>query len=279
MNVSRRTVLLGGLGLGALGATSLGETYSFELRAHQRVLPGLRAPLRAVLLSDLHYGPFVRVESVRRWVETTLALRPDLVLVTGDLIDRHLLDSPAPLVQELGRLRAPLGVWGVWGNHDHDHCQREARQSGRAVEVVRDAFTARLEEVGLRLLRNAGAAVRDDLYVAGVDDLHRGEPQLPLALREAPAGGAVLLMSHNPDLLPDVPPRVSLTLCGHTHGGQIRLPFLGALRTGSRFGQRFVRGFVAGPAPGFVSSGLGVAGAPVRLNCPAELVVFDFQPG
>ena len=278
MQISRRAVLLGGIGLGGLGATSLNGAYSFQVVRYAYPLPGLRAPLRTVQLSDLHYGPFMRSASVQHWVSTALALRPDLFLITGDFVDRHLLDSPQPLWQVLRQLRAPLGVWGVWGNHDHDYCQREARKTGQTPVQAQGSFTDSLQQVGIRLLRNAGAALREDLYLAGVDDLRRGQPQLPLALTNAPAQGAVLLLSHNPDLLPTVPPRVGLTLCGHTHGGQVRLPLIGAPIPASRFGQRFVQGFVSGPAPGFVSRGLGTSGPPVRFRCPAELVVFDFVP-
>ncbi|SMB80337.1 metallophosphoesterase [Deinococcus hopiensis] len=279
MQISRRAVLLGGLGLGSLGATGLNGAYAFEINHHVYALPGLQSPIRAVQLTDLHYGPFHRAAAVRAWMETALTLRPDLVLITGDFADRHLLDAPGPLFQELSRLRAPLGVWGVWGNHDHDYCHREAQKTGRDPQQARDAFTVALKNAGIGLLRNGGLPLRDDLYLAGVDDLRKGDPQLTPALMGAPTQGAVLLMSHNPDLLPTVPSRVSLTLCGHTHGGQVRLPGIGAPVPASRFGQRFVQGFVQGPAPGFVSRGLGTTGIPVRLHCPAELVVFDFVPG
>ncbi|MFB9990518.1 metallophosphoesterase [Deinococcus oregonensis] len=276
MDVSRRTVLLGGVGLGALGATSVKETYGYELTSHQHVLPGLHTPLRVVQLTDLHYGPFIRAASLNRWVETTLALRPDIVLITGDFVDRHLLDSTAPLLQALSRLTAPLGVWGVWGNHDYDYCGSEARRLGTDLTVARETFRTTLEGLGIRILRNAGTVLRDDLYLAGVDDLLRGDPQVQQALPQMPTTGAVLLMSHNPDVLEHVPQRVTLTVCGHTHGGQVRLPFLGPLRPNSLLG--FTEGWVFGPAAGYVSRGLGVTGAPMRLNCPAELVVFDFQP-
>ncbi|UQN05434.1 metallophosphoesterase [Deinococcus sp. QL22] len=276
MNVSRRTVLLGGVGLGALGATSVKEAYGYKLTSHQHLLPGLRTPLRAVQLTDLHYGPFIRAASLNNWVDTTLALRPDVVLITGDFVDRHLLDSTAPLLQTLSRLTAPLGVWGVWGNHDYDYFGSEARRLGTPLPVTRETFRTALEGVGIRILRNAGTALREDLYLAGVDDLSRGDTQVQQALTQMPTTGAVLLMSHNPDVLENVPQQVTLTVCGHTHGGQVRLPFLGPLKSSSQLG--FTEGWVFGPAAGYVSRGLGVTGAPVRLNCPAELVVFNFEP-
>nr|WP_246580452.1 metallophosphoesterase [Deinococcus aestuarii] len=242
-------------------------------------MTGLRKPLRVVQLSDLHYGAYIGRGSVRAWVDAALALRPDVVLVTGDFVDKRGVAPLEPLFGELARLRAPLGVWGVWGNHDHAHFRRTAHRGGRSPGAARDAFGADLRRSDVRLLCNEGTTLRDDLFLAGVDDLRWGRVDLGAALARAPAGGAVLLMSHTPDLLPEVPGRVGLTLCGHTHGGQVCLPLIGPLVTSSRFGRRFASGFVRGPAPGFVSRGLGVTTLPFRLNCGPEVVVFDFVPG
>ena len=79
-------------------------------------------------------------------------------------------------------------------------------------------------------------------------------------------------------MLPEVPTDVGLTLSGHTHGGQVVLPGLGALQTSSRYGDRFLAGWVQGPARGYVSRGLGVTSIPVRINCPAELTILDLMP-
>ncbi|BDP42395.1 putative metallophosphoesterase [Deinococcus aetherius] len=275
----RRAAWTVGLGLSALTGVALAQAYTFEVNHHRHELPGLRSPLRVVQLSDLHYGPYMGRGSVRGWVDAALALRPDVVLVTGDFVDRRGTSSLEPLFEELARLRAPLGVWGVWGNHDLAYLRRAAHREGRSTEAAREAFAGKLRRAGIRILRNEGAPLREDVFLAGVDDLRRGEVRLEAALSQAPAGGAVLLMSHTPDLLPEVPGRVGLSLCGHTHGGQVCLPLVGPLVTSSRFGRRFASGFVQGPAPGFVSRGLGVTTLPFRLNCPPEVVVFDFVPG
>ncbi|WP_245872862.1 metallophosphoesterase [Deinococcus planocerae] len=269
---------LGALGLSAFAGVALAQAYTFEVNRHERGLPGLRAPLRVVLLSDLHYGAYIGRGSVRVWVDAALALRPDVVLVTGDFVDAESVVSPAPLFPELARLRAPLGVWGVWGNHDHEYVGKVARRSRQTVQGVREAFELDLRRAGVRLLRNGGVRLREDLFLAGVDDLRRGRVDLGAALAHAPAHGAVLLLSHTPDLLPEVPGRVGLTLCGHTHGGQVCLPGPWPVVTSSRYGRRFASGLVRGPAPGFVSRGLGVTTIPFRLNCLPEVVVFDFVP-
>jgi uncharacterized protein len=242
-------------------------TYHFEVVRERAALEGLAAPLRVAWLTDLHHGQYVRTASVRAWVDAALAEAADLVLLGGDLVDQNPgSDGDEGLVAELARLRAPLGVLAVWGNHDYARFRRIA------------PFAARLRDAGIEVLVNRGARVRDDLHVAGLDDFRNGRPDLGLTLRDRPATGATVLLSHNPDALPDVPIDVGLTLAGHTHGGQVVLPGVGALYTSSQYGDRFLAGWVAGPARGYVSRGLGVSTLPVRVNCPAELTVLDLLP-
>ncbi|WP_045233595.1 metallophosphoesterase [Deinococcus pimensis] len=281
MKITRRALLLGGLGALAAASVPVGETYRFEVNRHAPELAGLRAPIRISLLTDLHYGPYVRAASVRAWVDATLRERPDLVIIAGDFIDADVDGGTDPLLHELARLHAPLGVYGTWGNHDYYSFGRVARLARPARpdwEARRERFRRDLHEAGVRVLLNENVRVREDLVLAGVDDFETGDPGLALALHGPDRAAATLLVSHNPDLLPLVPATVGLTLCGHTHGGQIRLPVVGALSTSSRYGERFAMGFVRAPARGFVSRGLGVTGVPMRLNCPPELVTLDLRP-
>jgi uncharacterized protein len=246
------------------------DVMPFTVTQHRLELPGLERPLRMVQLTDLHFGPAQRLTSVKAWVNATLEQKPDLILITGDFLEyRKSLVGVPELCAELSRLKAPIGVYGVLGNHDL-----------YAVRLGRLELIEPLERAGIRVLTNSGLQIRDDIFVAGVDDLWNGKPDLEKALKDAPKTGAILLMSHHPDFLENVPARVSLTFCGHTHGGQIVLPWVGALHTGSKYGQRFVQGFVTGSlgARGFVSRGLGTTALPVRYNCPAELAVFDLRP-
>lgn len=253
----------------AVGSTraQASGTYAFDVVRERTSLAGLRAPVRVAWLTDLHHGEFVRTASVRAWVDAVLHQAPDVVLLGGDLVDQTPgPDAVAELAAELARLRAPLGVLSIAGNHDH------ARFGGIG------PLAALLRGAGIEVLANRGVALRDDLHVAGLDDLRNGRPDLRAALRGHPAAGATLLLSHNPDVLPDVPIDVGLTLSGHTHGGQVVLPGVGALVTSSRYGDRFLAGWVEGPARGYVSRGLGVTSLPVRINCPAELTVLDLEP-
>ena len=219
-------------------------------------------------LSDLHYGPFIREGAVATWTDATLDLAPDLVLLGGDLVDHRAPADLAPLLTQLARLTAPLGVYAVWGNHEYNRFARRDLPS----------FAAALGEVGVVVLRNEGLTLRDDLYLAGLDDVIEGRPDLAAALAGRPPGAACLLVSHNPDVLPSLGDSVELTLSGHTHGGQVVLPGIGPLVTRSRHGRRFVAGWVRAPALGYVSRGLGVTLAPVRLFCPPELTLATLTP-
>ncbi len=254
----------GGFGLTGVG---LADGYRFEVNRYRHPLAGLSAPVRVAHLTDLHYGLYIQEGSLEEWATATRAEAPDLVLVTGDFVDTRGWGSLELLTRALSRLNAPLGVWAVWGNHDYHNYFFP-------LEGVRK----HLERAGVRVLVNEGVRLRDDLFLAGLDDFLYGRPNLVAALSQRPEGAATLLMSHNPDVLPRVPAAVGLTLCGHTHGGQVKLPGVGPLVTSSRYGTRFAEGWVEAPAQGFVSRGLGFSLLPVRLNCRAELVVFDLVP-
>lgn len=254
-------------GLAALSAAGMLGAYQFDVVRHRVPLSGLKTPLRVVQLTDLHYGLFVRRASVQAWVDATLAQQPDLIVITGDFVDSRAGDGRPQLLRALASLRAPLGVWAVWGNHDY------RRLGARLPE-----FEAQLKLIGVRVLTNAGASLRDDFFLAGVDDLIWGKPDVSAALGNRPARAATLLLAHHPRVLLDVPQDVGLTLCGHTHGGQIRLPGLRWLYRRTSIGAQYLDGFVEAPARGYISRGLGVTWLPMRLGSRAELSVFDLTP-
>lgn len=255
----RRWLGLGlGLGLGLLAARAVGNIYRYRIREFRLSLDGLRAPLHLLQLSDLHFGLYLRGGSVSRWVETAVALTPDLVVITGDFVQGRPTIDPEPLAELLAGLEAPLGVWGVWGNHDH------AWYTSRPHRLA-----SVLERAGVRILENRGVRLRDDLYLAGIDDESTGSPDVSRALREAPGDGVTLLLCHRPESAQRVPSWVDLVVAGHTHGGQVRLPGPPSLPYGWQ-----------GERPRlYVSSGLGVGLLPLRLNCPPELVSFRLEPG
>ena len=271
--LSRRDFLKLGLKFGGVSAAGVvagtglyADSYRFAVTHHQRALAHLTAPLKVAHLSDLHFGRWVGERTLKQWVDATLAERPDLILLTGDFIDYTTTDV-APLLEQLRRLEAPLGVYGVLGNHDYD-------LGGAFLEGLKEG----LERSGVTLLVNEGISLRDDLFLAGTDDLWGGRPDLAQTLAERPNDQACLLMIHIPDLLPVVPKDVDLTLCGHTHGGQVKLPLYGAVMTASRYGRRFVEGWFQDPVTAFVSRGLGFGIMPVRFLSRAEVAVLELTP-
>ncbi|MDZ7705741.1 MAG: metallophosphoesterase [Trueperaceae bacterium] len=268
MSLDRRQLLKLAVagGLAALGGWGVWSIYRPQRSDHRVRLGGLEHPLTLVQLSDLHLGPYLSAEVASGWVAQTMAVRPDLIVITGDVVDRRFGGDLGALSATLAGLSAPLGVWAVWGNHDHGRY--------RPIAPLARALT----DAGIGILDNDGVRLRDDLYLAGVDDLLLGRPDLSAALRKRPADdrGATLLLSHHPDFLLSLTPDVSLTLCGHTHGGQIQLP--GGVPLYVPAERRFAQGWIGEPALGYVSRGLGVSSLPLRLNCPPELVVMGLEP-
>lgn len=258
-------------GAALLSGRVAGNVYHVQVTRHKLSLPHLKAPLRIAQLSDFHYGPYIHAASVRAWVAQTQAQRADLIVLTGDIVDRWLRAPLTELTQALAELRAPLGVWACVGNHD--------RRRFPDIAPLQRA----LSRAGVTLLINEGRTVRPDLYLGAVDDWGTGEADLESAMQGAPGSAATLLLCHQPDFFPQMTLPVDLTLAGHTHGGQVRLPFLGVLETSSAYGERYLAGWAPLPdarfGKAYVSRGLGVSTLPLRWNCPAELAVFDIVPG
>jgi uncharacterized protein len=236
-------------------------------------LPGDRS-LRVAVLTDLHVGsPFNGMAKLRSTVDRTNSAKPDLICILGDLVIQGVLGGrfvpPEEIAVELARLQAPAGVVAVLGNHDgwldHNRIQRTLEAIG--IRVV--------EDTAVRLDTSMGP-----LWVAGISDLWTGAHDLSAAMRAVADDGApVLLLTHSPDVFPDVPARVTLTLAGHTHGGQVRLPFVGAPIVPSKFGQRFAAGHVVeGGRHLFVATGVGTSILPVRFRVPPAITVLTLQP-
>lgn len=257
----------------AFGVEGSRQAHAFKVTRHTRAIRGLAKRLRLALLTDFHLGPYMHREQLAEWVEASNVLDPDLVVLGGDLVDRWYSGDLSELVELLPQLRQRLGVVAVLGNHDHA-CYRDITP-----------LRAALDAAGVRLLVNDGFWLRDDLYLAGIDDWKRGAPDVAKAFSGADAAasdGARVLVSHNPDVIPDLGSFLTrlpdLVLSGHTHGGQIRLPLIGPLVTSSDYGRRFAEGWVSEPMPAFVSRGLGVSLLPVRMLCPPELALLELEP-
>ena len=261
-------MLAAGAATAAVGEGVAGA-YRFTLERIEATLPGLRSPVRVAWLVDLHFGPFIREGSVAAWVDATLAEAPDLILLGGDLVDYRAPDDVSPLLRQLARLRAPLGVYAVWGNHEFARYP-DPRDLER--------FRLALADAGVTLLLNRGVDLSEDLHLVGLDADRVGPRRLESALAARPAGSACVLATHKPDMLPRIPPEVDLTLLGHTHGGQVILPGIGPLFLRTDLGRVGMAGWVRAPALGYVSRGLGVVHVPLRIACPAELTLATLLP-
>jgi uncharacterized protein len=260
-------------GAALTGAVGLGVGYGFweasQIRVERQTiavpnLAGAFAGKTIAVLADLHHGPFVSIDFIHRAVQIANSLKPDLFALVGDFNhrrERTTHDLP-PCVEALSELRAPLGAYAVPGNHDLPD-QGQIYQNAIASTALID-LTNRHECISLN---------GEHLWLAGVDDLWRGRPNVTSALTGVPAGAAVVLLSHNPDYAEVVPdPRVGLMLSGHTHGGQVYLPIYGSPWVPSQFGDKYRQGLVQGPASQvFVSRGLGEAGVPLRVRVPPEI--------
>lgn len=240
-----------------------------EMDIHIRRLNAGLDGLRIVQLTDIHHSLYTPLEDVERAVRMTNHLEPDLIALTGD----YVTFSPTyiwPVAQVLGRLRARLGVFAVLGNHDF--------------QVDADEMTHALEAHHIHVLRNAHYAVQSGharLWLVGVDDLWWSADDLEAGMRHVPARDPKILLCHNPvGIRMAAEHHIDLVLSGHTHGGQVRLPVVGALYTRSKLGKRFISGWnrLDGTQI-YVSRGIGKVLLPVRVGCPPEIACLNLRTG
>jgi predicted MPP superfamily phosphohydrolase len=246
---------------------------------------GLR--LKLALIADLHAcEPWMGIERIEGIVEQTNTLRPDCILLLGDYVSglrmgRYSHPLPHKVWAELlGRLRAPLGVHAVLGNHDWweegNLAQRRVRPP-KACIALQEAGVPVLENESVRLEKNGVG-----FWLAGLGDQWAftatdGRDDLDGTLRQVSDDAPVILMAHEPDIFPKVPERVAATVAGHTHGGQIRV--LGyAPVVPSRYGDRYVYGHIVEKGRNLVvSGGLGCSGVPLRFGSPPEIVLVELS--
>jgi predicted MPP superfamily phosphohydrolase len=267
-----RIVSLGGYGIGFLfSAYALWierrRVQVRELEVTIEGLPGAFDGYRIVQLTDLHIGSFDRLSRGLAWAKLANATQPDLALCTGDLV------TSGPFYYEdaakvLGALRAADGTITVLGNHDQWEPERLVRL---------------LEAEGVRVLRNQWVTVERDgaaIVVAGLDD-HRftQRDDLGLALRGRPEGVTTILLSHYPTFFNAAAERgVDLVLSGHTHNGQVGLPFVGDRWNFARLTGQATRGlFTKNKTKLYVSAGLGTSGPPLRLGALPEIAVLTLR--
>lgn len=283
-NISRRSFLkkavyaLAGLGLASVAGymysryAEPGWLQTKFVTIKLKRLPAAFDGIRIVHFSDVHLGFHYTVEQLSSLADRIQALSPDLICFTGDLFDMNIGSDAAPAIQALSRLQAPLGKGAVLGNHDY---------YGKEPDKIQ----AILSDGGFSVLMNRSIPLergQDRIWLAGVDDMWDGRPDLPRTLQSVSDNECVILLSHCPDYADLALKRpVDLQLSGHSHGGQVRLPLLGAVVLPA-YGKKYADGHYAlggGKLQVYTNRGIGVSVYPVRFNCRPELTVITLRQG
>lgn len=217
-------------------------------------------------ITDPHVGgPHITLDKMREIVAETNALKPDLVLLGGDYVIQGLLGgTPVPsgeIAAVLGKLVGRDGVYGILGNHDRWE---------NALRMERE-----FDDQGIPMLENKASFVTagaSGFWLAGVSDYSENAHDVGKAMAAVPSGAPVIVLTHSPDVFPELPDSVGLTLAGHTHGGQVYIPFFGRPVVPSKYGQRYALGLVeeAGRQI-FIGQGIGTSILPIRFMTPPEV--------
>ncbi len=237
-------------------------------------LPAELDGLRIAHLTDLHYDRRGDSSVIERAVEAANAQQPELAVVTGDFLNirkignglRPAIDSRA-CARFVGALRAPQGVFAVLGNHD---------------KTDPDTLIHALNFEGVQVLHNGNVSVQRNgarLWLAGVEDVLTGNADISAALSGIPRRSPIILLAHEPDFA-DVAAAfgISLQLSGHSHGGQVRFPWIPPIYL-PRLGRKYPGGLrTVGRTQVYTSRGIGNSMLPIRLNCPPEVALITLRP-
>ncbi len=247
------------------------EPASLEVKEHTLEIP--RWPraldgLRIAVLADLHVGsPFNGVAKLEKIVAATNEAKPDLIVIPGDVMIQEVFGGeqvpPEEIASHLALLKAPLGVFATLGNHDWWF---DAKRVG-----------ASLGERGIKVLEDANVEInrgKHSFWLAGIGDFWEGKHDVAKALANIPFYAPIIAITHNPDVFPLIPDHVSVTIAGHTHGGQVWLPVIGRPIVPSDYGQRYAANHIVENARHlFVGTGLGTSIVPVRFLVPPEISI------
>ncbi|MEG3637800.1 metallophosphoesterase [Magnetococcus sp. PR-3] len=256
----------------AVGLWGYIQAEQMEIIKLKHPMPGIDRPVRLIVLSDWHLGIHpISVSKAQEIVKEVIFQKPDIVLMLGDYVDA-LVPNGVSIDQvrlAFEGLKAPGGVFAVFGNHDNWF----------GLPQLRTLF----DELNFHLLENRSERVElpgATLMVAGVEDDTTGQPDVKRALNRVSTLAPTLLLSHDPVVFEEINPRPNLlTLAGHTHGGQIALPLIGPLTNMSRANNDWSYGWVKrGDSSLYITSGLGTSIFPIRLGTHSEMVVLTLTP-
>jgi hypothetical protein len=298
MVMVNRRGLLTGAGALAAGVVGLGGYASaveagmrLELTSYDVAPPNWPADLalKIAVIADIHAcEPWMPAERIGTIVDLANAQKPDLTVLLGDFSGRQHFVSrylpPGEWAEQLARLEAPLGVHAILGNHDwwSAALPTDSPDDGHSMrKALRGAHISLLENRAVALSHNGRpfwlVGLGDQLAHRLGPHVVRGDDDLSRALREINDDAPAILLAHEPFVFPRVPDRIALTLCGHTHGGQVRLPFVGApfVPTWGDIKPYAYGLYGEGDRRLIVSGGLGTSHLPVRFLCPPEVVVVN----
>ena len=234
---------------------------------HYKINDNTLKGIKIVFASDFHIKPH-QEKKLKQVVDLINNENPDIVLSVGDFVSGHSENMTMPIdniVSELKNVKSKYGFYTVLGNHDW--------------WIDGEGITNALKTSGINVLVNSNIKVNaggKEIYIAGVEDKTTRTPEIYKALDGAK--NPVILLTHSPDIFPKVPKEVNLTLSGHVHGGQVRLPLLGAIIVPSKYGDKYSYGLIEEDNKKMiVTSGIGTSILNVRFNCKPEIVVIEFE--
>ncbi len=298
--LSRRLFLQGITGIAFAGggtavyACGVEPGLRLDVTSYRLTPPGWPSDLRlrCAIIADMHAcDPWMSLDRIREVVAVTNALAPDVTVLLGDFNAGHNYVTGAVFPQQWGgiveMLKAPLGTYAILGNHDWWHGALPSMK-GDGAEAVRRA----LKQAGIAVLENDSVGLIKDgqrFWLAGLADQmvvrtgrkgHYGLDDLDGTLAQVTDDAPVILLAHEPYIWRRVPARVALTLCGHTHGGQINLPVLSDWWNRHELGTSHVYGHVVDDGRHMIiSGGLGTSLVPVRFMRPPEIVLVELGGG
>ncbi|MEA3494809.1 MAG: metallophosphoesterase [Bacteroidota bacterium] len=230
-------------------------------------IPQSFAGKKIVFITDIHHGPFLSIERIKKLVKRINKLEPDYILMGGDYVHRE-PEYITPVFEEFNNLKATNGIYGVLGNHDHWESADLTRQM-----MIKN---------GIKICDNKSYWVKignDSIKIGGVGDLWEDSQQLDSTTHDLNDSDFSILISHSPDYIENMPKDlIDLTLSGHTHGGQMTFFGMWAPILPSKYGQKYrygLKNFDGMQA--YISSGIGTITPPLRFFCRPEIVVISLE--
>ncbi|WP_163530269.1 metallophosphoesterase [Halobacillus ihumii] len=282
MKLTRRSFIKKFLvsGLGLLGLSGGGYYYARHIEPHMldrkeytishSNIPRSFNDFKIVQFSDTHIGFNYDLTEFEQLIDTINAENADLIVFTGDLVDKpHTYRFDQRIPQLLQKLKTPYGNYWIYGNHDH---------GGYGTETVK----AVMDDGGFQLLQNSVAMVdngQDSFALAGLDDVMLGSPNISATTAQIEGDPFTMLLVHEPDVADQMQQHgIDIQLSGHSHGGQIQLPFVGALVT-PPYAETYIEGkyTISELLTLYVSKGIGTTRLPYRFMCRPEYSVFHLQ--